>query len=683
MRNLTGDASIGGIMKRFLGLTLVGVLLLSGVASAKSAGIWYEVLYSKEKNYNWMKGFGVGAQNKLTGDVNGDGKDDAVIYLNYGTLHHRGAFHVALSDGTKFGTQTEWLDRNATDPSGAKTFLGDANGDGKDDAIIYYDSKNGGIGVWEVGLSTGTSFSTPTEWRRGHGLANSYHVADVNGDGKDEPVIFIDVGGAQGNWHVSTSNGSSFGTPSHWNCCIGHTSTRQFLKDVTGDGKADAIAYFGNNGPDWHVASSTGTVFNNATVWKQSYYPGTIWQDVADVSGDGKGDAIVYWGTIDSGFGGENAAMFKAESSGSGFGAGAQLSAGHGNYIAHNKVGQAHNLLFGDVDGDGDKESIAYHEVYTNNAGAGIWKVLFKEYGFPDYQNYWEALTIEHVPTGGLYDSGDTTKIEEHLDQIDDADIDFILIDLTNGVRSHTWIHNRAKAVCNQLAVHNANGGSLKFAIASGKVQYSNNVADVEVEAQQVLDDFVNDPTCGPHYYQTNSKPLLEVHFNSYSQKQSWLSASHSASNSFEVKYGLGQIPVAQGTPPSSSGSSCGGFPSGPTPPWSDLHNYIGWSTPYGTWSTGPWAVVMPGTNNKHGNVAKRNGTGYQFYEDCAWDRVQANKANIDTVLINSYNEYAEETAVAPTDTTQFTSQPVLSEPWNSSSMYWNMTVNEVYDFKH
>lgn len=631
-----------------------------------------------------MKGFGVGAQNKLVGDVNGDGKDDAAVYLNYGTLHHNGAFHVALSDGDKFTTQTEWLDRSSADPAGAKTFLADVNGDGKDDAVIYNDYKNGGIGVWEVGLSNGSSFAQPTEWLRGYGLGTNYFMGDVTGDGKADAVVYIDVGGAIANWYVATSTGTSFNNATHWNCCIGHTSTRQMLEDVTGDGKADAIVYFGNNGSDWHVGTSTGSVFNTATVWKQNYYPGTNYQAVSDVTGDGKGDALVYWSAIDTGHGGENGAMFADNSTGSAFGTPYQLSGGHGNWISHNKVGAASNLLFGDVDGDGDKESIAYHELYVNSTGAGVWKVMFKEYIQPDVQNYWDALTIEHIPTGGQYSSGDTAKIREHLEQIDDAGIDFILIDLTNGVESHDWILDNAKAVCTELDDYNDNGGgSLKFASASGKVQYTNNIADVESEAQDILDNFVNDPVCGDHYYQVSSKPFMEVHFNSYAQKQNWLAnQTKTVTNGFTVKYGTGQVPIPSGGQPSATGSGCGGFPSGSTPPWADMKNWIGWTMPFGTWQIDDWATVMPGSNNKHGHVIKRNGTGYQFYDTCGWSRVQANKSNIDYVVINSYNEYAEETAVAPADTSGFTTVPVTSEAWPSTDYYWDMTVQEISDYK-
>ena len=666
-------------------ISILGVSVVSTPALAKTVGIWYEVLYSKEKNYNWNKNFGVGAQNKLVGDVNGDGKEDSAIYLNYNSQHHRGAFHVSLSDGSKFTTQSEWLDRSTVDPSGAKTFLSDVNGDGKDDAIIYYDNKNGGVGVWEVALSTGTSFQQPTEWFRGYGLGQNYFVEDVNGDNKSDAVVFIDTGPAQGNWYVALSNGSGFNQPSHWVHSTGHTSNNQFLKDVTGDGKADAIAFWGSG--DWHVANSTGITFSQATVWKQNWGTGSTAQMVGDTNGDAKGDAVIYWQAIEVGHGGEQGAMYSATSTGSVF-TGTTSSvwnAGHGNWIHHNKVGPANNLFLADVDGDSKDESVAYHELHTNNTGAGKWKVMFDGYKQPDQQNYWDALTIEHMPVGGKYDSGNPVKIQEHLTQIDNAGVDFILIDLTNGVKSHTWIFNRAKAVCNQLAVHNANGGSLKFAIATGKVQYTNVLNDVEVEAQEVLDDFVNDPTCGAHYYQTNNKPFLEAHFNSYEQKQAWLNVSHPVTNGFEVKYGMGKVPYAPNNVPSASGTGCGVI-SNPTPPLNDMHNFIGWTLPYGTVTTGPYATVMPGSNNKHGTFMSRwqHGIEAGFYMGCGWERVQQNKSIVDTVVINSYNEYAEETAVAPTETNQLTTVPPVSEgPWAWPSLYWDHTVTQISAFKN
>lgn len=573
------------------------------------------------------------------------------------------------------------------DPA-AHPFLADVNGDNKADAVIFYPNKNGNLGVWEVGLSDGTDFATPTVWINGHGYGSqNQFVGDVTGDGKADAVVYFDVTGAQGNWYTSPSNGTSFNNYTLWKTDFGHGSQNQFLGDTGGDGKKDAVVFFSipSNQGSWYNATSNGSGFNSYTQWAYEHGYGSTTQLLGDVNGDGKADAIVYFQVGNTVQDPPGSAWYRGLSDGNGFAVQPLWHTTHGNNVHHNKVGVANTLLLADVDGDGKQEPIAYHELYTNGAGAGQWKVLFDGYLSPSHMNYWQALTIEQTPIGGQYDSGDPAVIQSHLQQINDAGIDFILIDLTNGVSTHQFILDRTKAVCSQLHTFNAQGHNLKYAIAIGKAQYSGNTLDVEAEAQEVLNLFVNDPTCGADYFKINNVPLLESHFNSYAQKQDWLNlTTHTASNSFIVKYGLGTVPLAPSNAPSALGQGCGTY-SNPTPPVSDLGNYIGWGIPYGTYSGGATAEVMPGTNNKSGSVVKRtqNGVEGSFYTTCGWDRVQTNKPTIDMVVINSYNEYAEETAVAPTDTSTINNIPIISESWSNPSLYWDKTVQQIALFKN
>jgi len=69
-------------------------------------------------------------------------------------------------------------------------------------------------------------------------------LADVNGDGKADAVLFY----PNGTWHVALSNGSSFQEYEQWNIGHGAGSANQFVADVNGDGKADAIIFDSNGG---------------------------------------------------------------------------------------------------------------------------------------------------------------------------------------------------------------------------------------------------------------------------------------------------------------------------------------------------------------------------------------------------------------------------------------------------
>jgi hypothetical protein len=85
----------------------------------------------------------------LLGDVNGDGRAD-IVAINDTDLW------VALSTGTAFSTPTQWspVARQGT----VGNMLGDVNSDGRADLVAINHAD-----IW-VTLSTGTAFTTPTQW---------------------------------------------------------------------------------------------------------------------------------------------------------------------------------------------------------------------------------------------------------------------------------------------------------------------------------------------------------------------------------------------------------------------------------------------------------------------------------------------------------------------------------------
>ena len=204
----------------------------------------------------------------FVGDFNGDGKNDY--------LYNYGGWHVALANSTGFDTPTLWLGNNGG-PNGAQTyqpsagyhFVGDFNGDGKSDFLYNYAG-------WHVALANGTGFDAPTLWLGNNGgptgaqtyqPSTGYHfVGDFNGDGKSD-FLYNYAG-----WHVALANGTGFDAPTLWlgnNGGPNGAQTHQpsagyhFLGDFNGDGKSDFLYNYAG----WHVALANGTGFDAPTLW--------------------------------------------------------------------------------------------------------------------------------------------------------------------------------------------------------------------------------------------------------------------------------------------------------------------------------------------------------------------------------------------------------------------------------
>jgi hypothetical protein len=102
-------------------------------------------------------------------------------------------------------------------------------------------------------LSNGAGFGPPTLWSSApfYGtwtqsqIANATHLADVNGDGKADAVVFD---GTQV-W-VMLSTGSGFAWPTQWSGSYFygmHDAYSTEVADINGDGLADAVAFDGNS----------------------------------------------------------------------------------------------------------------------------------------------------------------------------------------------------------------------------------------------------------------------------------------------------------------------------------------------------------------------------------------------------------------------------------------------------
>ena len=166
------------------------------------------------------------------------------------------------------------------------------------------------------------------------------HLADVTGDGKADAVA-LNTNGII----VRRSNGGSFNAANEqWTAgaFVGNFST--YFADVTGDGKADAIAV---NSGGVVVRRSNGAGFNGDETWTTTTFLGDFLTYFADVTGDGRADAIAV----------NNGGIIVRRSTGSLFSTTVE------NWTSNQFAGSV-GTYFADVTGDGRADAIA-----VNNNG--------------------------------------------------------------------------------------------------------------------------------------------------------------------------------------------------------------------------------------------------------------------------------------------------------------------------
>jgi hypothetical protein len=228
----------------------------------------------------WAVGYGRGCTQQFLADVNGDKKADAVV-----VDHVARTIIVRLSNGKGFGEAQLWSAGWISEAVGL--FLADVTGDGKADAIALDPTAN-----LVVRPSEGTTFGEFKTWGKMSQTAAAEHsllFGDVDGDGKDDTFEYT----PRGAWIARLSNGDKFAPKRTWTSNHGEGSVNQFLRDVNGDGKADAIVYKPDN--SWWVELSDGTKFVQPAVrWAQDHMEGSSARFLADVNGDGKADAIAF-----------------------------------------------------------------------------------------------------------------------------------------------------------------------------------------------------------------------------------------------------------------------------------------------------------------------------------------------------------------------------------------------------
>lgn len=286
----------------------------------------------------------------------------------------------------------------------------------------------------------------------------------------------------------------------------------------------------------------------------------------------------------------------------------------------------------------------------------------------------------------GIPDSGSTAEIDFQLSKMAEAGIDFIVFDLTNGGLTDqfnygidsglSFILNNAKMTCERIALWNAtHRWQIRYAVGVGvyatlrETYTGEGTADIglaaELQAQAVYETFVSNEVYGKYYYTVNEKPLLVLHEtgNPYPETE-WNNYAATAGNTTEY----GSRFTVRGSNSRARAGAYGWYTYGST---SD-------DNACGAVADTEVMLVCPGQcNHANGNTTpsayREDGAHYSQNWEAALEAVPR------IVMISSLNDYMEDTAIWPTDTSECT----VEEHWTTDGAedpdkYWDITVDYI-----
>ncbi|KAJ8023839.1 hypothetical protein HOLleu_36392 [Holothuria leucospilota] len=241
-----------------------------------------------ESNLGWC----TGGSKLFEGDFNGDGKTDLLFHRS-----RDGYIWIAFATARGTFTGTNWEEGIGwCSNDGSQIHIGDFNGDGRSDMLCH----NTHNGFKRVAIAnTNGDFSGRTSWQASLGwcyhVNSKLYIGDFNGDGRDD-MLCHDTTGYKAIAYASRT-GSFRGND--WERNIGwcsHPFSQIFIGDFNGDSKSDLLCH-DSAGYKWIAYANSEGNFSDWTGWEGDIkFCHRTYEElyIGDFNGDGKDDLLCH-----------------------------------------------------------------------------------------------------------------------------------------------------------------------------------------------------------------------------------------------------------------------------------------------------------------------------------------------------------------------------------------------------
>ncbi|MDI9884260.1 FG-GAP-like repeat-containing protein [Streptomyces sp. HNM0645] len=188
------------------------------------------------------------------GDFNADGRDDIAAWYDY--ENGSDALFTFTADGRGgFAAPVKgWSAPNNWTAAKSKYVTGDFNGDGRDDLVVLYDYAEGAVKLWTFLATPTGGFNAPLRaWTHdtwGDWGRTGLYAGDFDADGRDDVALWYDYPDGRDVVHrLTAAPNGTFAAPKAAMTVAAGSLTYQSMKIVTGDyngdGRDDLGAMYG------------------------------------------------------------------------------------------------------------------------------------------------------------------------------------------------------------------------------------------------------------------------------------------------------------------------------------------------------------------------------------------------------------------------------------------------------